>query len=290
MLMTTNERKSNIGQWAVFVDNYDVSIANIVKLFARLNESKDLFTQRQHADDLEQELFECRQQIVDIENQFSHFHTTLIDRAVPYIANCKNELDYYYSMLLAYQRAHWSGTVYVFPHQDFPNFYQQPELITDSANSLPDPTWAQTNGHHVDPSTQFPSLPSSDDVPALRPLTDVTQSPYHAYSDAEWEQRELLLDTHEINERVHGSIDRTSDAIRASTIYGTFAAQSLHQQRESLTHQRQVLQAIGELVQRSGHTLNRMRRRILTDKLLQFLIILMECLLIILIVYFKYYR
>lgn len=103
-------------------------------------------------------------------------------------------------------------------------------------------------------------------------------------------QRARLFDSRESIRSVDSSLDRTSRALAETVEVGAETASLLLSQREIFLKQKNSLQETDNFVTLSKKTLSRMHRRIISSKIIQCLIILLEIALIILIVYFKYFN
>lgn len=90
--------------------------------------------------------------------------------------------------------------------------------------------------------------------------------------------------------QVDGSIDRTLKALSETERFGQLTSAQLLIQRESFQRQRAQLSATNEYITRTKHVLTRMQFRVVTDKLVQGAIILVELVVIGAIVWTKYYR
>lgn len=109
-----------------------------------------------------------------------------------------------------------------------------------------------------------------------------------AVERAERERLARLRDTGTTISKVEGSLDRTARALAETELFGQLTSAQLLQQRESFQRQRAQLAATDEFLARSKGILKRMQHRIVTDKIVQTVIILAEILVIGAIVYVKY--
>jgi len=103
-------------------------------------------------------------------------------------------------------------------------------------------------------------------------------------------QRARLLQAKRAVDDSGESLDNTLSAISESTATGAQTAIQLQQQRDQLVHAKDNLRETDNILGRSRKLLIRMRRRIITNKLITGVIILVELALIALIVYLKYYK
>jgi vesicle transport through interaction with t-SNAREs protein 1 len=94
----------------------------------------------------------------------------------------------------------------------------------------------------------------------------------------------------EISSSLDSSLDRTTRALADTERFGQLTSAQLLIQRESFLRQRNQLTSTNEFLSRSKNLLQRMQFRVVTDKIVQGVIILVELALIGGIVYFKYYR
>jgi len=99
------------------------------------------------------------------------------------------------------------------------------------------------------------------------------------------EQRTRLLGAKEVVDSTSQSLDRTMNAIEETTETGKHTANQLQSQRELMKNARDNLREADDFLARSRSTLLRMRRRLVTNKLISGLIILLELGLIVLIIY-----
>jgi len=89
-------------------------------------------------------------------------------------------------------------------------------------------------------------------------------------------QRKQLLATKEINDENSQSLERTMITIHETTETGTALTQELHQQREGLIRSRESLKETESLLLRSKNTLDRMRRRLVTNNIVTYFILSIE--------------
>jgi len=87
---------------------------------------------------------------------------------------------------------------------------------------------------------------------------------------------------------VDASLLRTTRALAETEVFGTLTSAQLVQQREAFIRQKQKLAATAEYMDQTKSILKRMSRRIVTDKIVQGTIILLELVVIGVIIYFKY--
>jgi len=104
------------------------------------------------------------------------------------------------------------------------------------------------------------------------------------------EQRGRLLQAKQAIDDSGESLDNTLSAISESSATGAQTAIQLQQQRDQLQNAKQNLHETDNVLGRSRKLLIRMRRRIITNKLITGVIILSELALMALIVYLKYYK
>ena len=89
---------------------------------------------------------------------------------------------------------------------------------------------------------------------------------------------------------VDSAIDRTTRALAETERYGQLTTAQLLIQRESFLRQRQQLSQTDEYMARTKSILQRMQFRLVTDKIVQGVIIMVELAAIGAIIYFKYYK
>lgn len=102
--------------------------------------------------------------------------------------------------------------------------------------------------------------------------------------------RAQLLNTRAAAERVDVKIDNMRRMNNESEEIGTNVAVRLRQQREQLLHARDGIDRVDAVVNQAKTVMSRMGRRVVTDKLIQGSIILMELVIIGVIVYIKFIR
>jgi hypothetical protein len=104
------------------------------------------------------------------------------------------------------------------------------------------------------------------------------------------QQREALLGTRNILDDTSSSLDRTTFALAETEQIGGDTHQQLLQQREQFARQKEMLEDTNDFLSRSKRVMNRMKRRIITNKLIQYIIIALELALLLLIAYVKYWK
>jgi len=106
---------------------------------------------------------------------------------------------------------------------------------------------------------------------------------------AERERVARLRESGSTISKVDGSLDRTARALAETELFGQLTSAQLLQQRESFQRQRAQLAATDEFLARSKGILTRMQHRLVTDKIMQAVIILAEIAIIAAIVWVKYF-
>jgi hypothetical protein len=101
------------------------------------------------------------------------------------------------------------------------------------------------------------------------------------------EQRKRLLGTNQMVDNTSISLDRTVATLAETTASGAATSAMLQSQREVLIRSRETIRETDGLLVKSRKTLRRISRRVVTNKIVQALIILLEICTIVLIVYFK---
>lgn len=89
---------------------------------------------------------------------------------------------------------------------------------------------------------------------------------------------------------VDSALDRTSRALADTELLGQLTSAQLMIQRESFLRQRAQLSQTDEYLKRTKNLLQRMQFRLVTDKIVQGIIIMVELAAIGAIVYLKYYK
>jgi len=104
------------------------------------------------------------------------------------------------------------------------------------------------------------------------------------------DDRKRLLGAHALTTDTGETLGRTQHAIDETLEAGAATSQALLAQREQIINQRDTVRQTDDLLGRAAGTLRRMRRRIMTNKILQAVIILVEMGIVALIIYLRYYR
>lgn len=102
------------------------------------------------------------------------------------------------------------------------------------------------------------------------------------------DQRQRLLASNEANMDAASSLGNTMRLIDETTETGISTAAQLQAQREQMLKSKQDLSDADDILDRTKKTLGRMRRKLMTNKLIQFVIILVELFILGLVIYFKY--
>ncbi|KAJ3612963.1 hypothetical protein NHX12_019220 [Muraenolepis orangiensis] len=129
--------------------------------------------------------------------------------------------------------------------------------------------------------------------PAARPADGGHQGIYSAQnqqSTYQQSQRSLLLQGHESLASASQSIERSQRIATETDQIGADIIEELGGQREQLDHARTRLENTGEHLSRSRKILRAMSRRLMTNKLLLAIIILMELAVLGAVVYLKFFR
>jgi len=111
-----------------------------------------------------------------------------------------------------------------------------------------------------------------------------------AAKQAEWrEQRMRLLENRHIQDSTTNSLTRTEQMIGDAIVISNDTSVTLESQTEQMGRMLDTLHETDSVLDRSKALLRRMRTRLVTNKLLTFLIILIELGILALIIYVKYY-
>lgn len=102
------------------------------------------------------------------------------------------------------------------------------------------------------------------------------------------DQRGRLLETKDVVDETSQSLMRTQQALNETTQIGADANVQLVSQREQLIHAQETILETDDFLVKSAKTLRRIRRRVVTNKLIQFFIIFLELGVIGLVIYFKH--
>jgi len=104
------------------------------------------------------------------------------------------------------------------------------------------------------------------------------------------DDRKRLLGAHAIVGDSGETLGRTNQAIEETLEIGAQTSHTLVAQREQLIHSRDTVRETDDFLGRAAGTLRRMRRRVMTNKLIQAMIILVELGIVALIIYLRYYK
>jgi len=115
------------------------------------------------------------------------------------------------------------------------------------------------------------------------------KSPRGGEAQGNKEQRKRLLGTHAVVQDTTRSLENTMQSLEAAVEIGTDTTTQLSSQGDQLRQGLLGIRETDSILERSRKTLERMRRRVVTNKLITFLIILIEFGIIGLIIYLKYY-
>lgn len=102
-------------------------------------------------------------------------------------------------------------------------------------------------------------------------------------------QRERLLGNKNLVDTAGDSLQRTTYTLHETTEIGSQTHNQLIQQREQLIKQRDTLDDTNQYLNRSKKVIQRMKRRLVTNKLITYFIILLEIGLLLMIAYIKYW-
>ena len=104
------------------------------------------------------------------------------------------------------------------------------------------------------------------------------------------DQRQQLLSGSQIVSESDASLTRTQQVLMETQEIGAATSAQLVAQREQFQGQLANVHATDDFLSRSKRTLQRMHKRLVTNKLIQGAIILVQCGAVGLIVYLKYYK
>jgi len=104
------------------------------------------------------------------------------------------------------------------------------------------------------------------------------------------EQRKRLLGTGAVIQDTDRSLQNTMQSIDQAVDIGTDTTTQLSSQGDQLRQGLLGVRDTDSILERSRKTLERMRRRLVTNKLIQYLILLIEVAICGLIIYLKYYK
>jgi len=98
------------------------------------------------------------------------------------------------------------------------------------------------------------------------------------------DQRKRLLNTKSVVDSTSLQLDRTAQKLNETTDIGSETTLALRAQTEQMRRARETIRETDSLLVKSRKTLRRMSRRVITNKLIQAMIILLELAIIVLIV------
>jgi len=104
------------------------------------------------------------------------------------------------------------------------------------------------------------------------------------------EQRQRLLGAQVTMRETGDSLDRTTAALEQTVAVGAETSITLQEQRETLVRARETIRETDDFLTRTSNTLRRMRRRLMTNKLISWIIIVVELAIIALIVWLKWLK
>jgi len=145
--------------------------------------------------------------------------------------------------------------------------------------------WRLSFDSRVDQLHQLRSKPMSIDLPE-----DDGKGSSRQLGGVAKEQRKRLLGTHAVVQDTTRSLENTVQSIEQAVDIGTDTTTQLSSQGDQLRQGLLSIRETDSILDRSRKTLERMRRRLVTNKLITFLIMLIEAGIIALIIYLKYYR
>ena len=112
----------------------------------------------------------------------------------------------------------------------------------------------------------------------------------NAAQQAEWrEQRMRLLESRGLQDSTTSSLQRTQRTIDDATVVSADTGAKLETQTEQMEHMRETLKETDGVLDRSRNLLRRMRRRLVTSKMITVIILMLELGILGLIIYIKYY-
>lgn len=103
------------------------------------------------------------------------------------------------------------------------------------------------------------------------------------------DQRGKLLHARHITDETSNSLSNTQAAIQESIVIGIDTNEQLDQQTDQLMRMNDSVTTTNNTLDKSKHLLGRMRRRILTNKCTQGIIIVLQIIIILCIIFIKYY-
>lgn len=115
--------------------------------------------------------------------------------------------------------------------------------------------------------------------------------PTPAEQQREWrEQRQRLLDQNSVIDETGSSLKRVQMSIEESEQIGAATSAALVRDTETMENMLDSIKETDGVLERSKKLLNRMRRRVVTNKVVTGVIVLLELGLVGLIIWYRYYR
>jgi hypothetical protein len=305
--MSNNNNNGNpqLSLWKSFLDHYDTIAVNILKLFTHLSETIELQQQRILAEQIEEQIFLGKNVILSMEEQLNlnFFTYNMRDLAQSQLNNYKEGLESHFRLLYVYQKSHSQGkAIDIRMYQTFNEDMESdnPNIMNDERknnNSL----MIDTNHRNVDEiqltnmdhGTYSYRSPFSDNINLPVNLGLDISPPYSAADyddDANYNQKSPLLPTNNINTRMMSSMDRSMRSLDYTHKYSADAIDSLQQQREILTRQRNTVQESGRFAHGTGRLLSQWSHRLGNDICLQSIVIMIEIVVFVIVAWVKYFR
>ena len=305
---------SRVSQWSVFLDHYEATVGNIRRNFDLLATVRDLSTQQRLVDDVEQELFDSKQQLESVQHETLHFPYHLRSKAVAQIQQCKEQLEQYYATLLIYQQTHKQGQI-VTPqllqreqqhqaaleaqHSDGAlNGGTRPVTQLVAIHSPTDDSLS-TRGvldeDNIDDTTRllsptaFSSSSASPSPSSSSPSSALSSSQRAVTFPVMNAQRASLVSAAGHHVDFNEAANRTHSSLLQSADIGQETGRLLAAQRESLGRQQMALHHSDTMSAESSRSMDRIHCRRISDNLIAWLIVALQIGLFCLIARVKYF-
>lgn len=277
--MSIASTQSQIAAWASFEDQWQLIASGVDSKLAALLTTAELKLQRTLVNSIEDSLSELIEELNDIELQIRQFPYNLRSKAQQSIEIYRGELERCTSVITEYVQSLQNNKPLI-----------KSNIKSNINISLSQPELSQTTLH----TNTNTNTPNSGSITGLTPnnSTNSSNTAGPGRTDInEWlDQRTSLLNNNQLVADTDLSLDRTSTALLSTTDISLLTTQQLLQQREALIRSRDTLSNSNQYIHQTRLILNRMKNRILTNKLIQFLIIFLESIIIVIIIYLKYFR
>jgi hypothetical protein len=281
--------QAQIQSWANFESSFNTLAIEFDDIYHSLISTEELLLQRELINQLEEKLENAIEELQSVELHIKQLPYNLRCKAQGLINSYTNQIDQVSHIFKYVIKYNQQGKAY--------NFQENPENLTElhnislalAAHANLTRTSSQNSNKEDHDNTKNDQISINVNSTNNPSLNSITPSAKPTKLTQYKEQRSALLDNATVIHSTNDSLDRTAISLAETTEYGIQTALQLQQQREIFLRQRATIYETDSLLGKSKKTLERMRRRILTDKLIQILIIFFELVIIALIVWIKYF-